>query len=380
MLGTEPFAIALPVITAALLLTLRIFDPVGAKIFLPIALGAVGLVLGSVGLRVVFAFRRSACAGRVAWEIDRRLGLKDALSTAIEVLHAGTSGLFATALVQRTASAIDARQISQAFPLLRFRPGWATSALLMLLVLLLPVLVQQGQDSVPLAGMAGTLEDMHVPNLVGQTLPAARITLKQAGFGVGRETIIPALGTPGIVVGQLPAPGSIVKRGSPVDLFIRGPGGRGTVQGPEGAKNAPSQSELPSPKGGNARDDHPPIPSPAASASGKGKGDGKGGHKPPLLGDPERTPASFEDVKVKPLFGPAGKTRMAEIEVPIPEVRGKGKGPGKDGTPEMQLNELLIRYEKRAEHALSTGRIGKEDRKTVIDYFERVKALLNNGK
>ena len=33
-----------------------------------------------------------------------------------------------------------------------------------------------------------------------------------------------------------------------------------------------------------------------------------------------RTLASFDDVEVKPFFGPKGKTRLIEMEVPIPRV------------------------------------------------------------
>jgi len=95
-----------------------------------------------------------------------------------------------------------------------------------------------------------------------------------------------------------------------------------------------------------------------------------------MLGDPERTPAEFEDVAVKPFFGPKGKTRMAEIEVPLPRVKGGKNGPGPGKDPTEQITRLLTRYEKRAERAVSSGRIGRGDRKTVLKYFERVKERL----
>jgi hypothetical protein len=108
--------------------------------------------------------------------------------------------------------------------------------------------------------------------------------------------------------------------------------------------------------------------------------EGPEGSKPPLLGDPERTPADFEDVRVEPLFGPEGEARLKEIEVPVPRVKGEKPGPGRGGEPEMDWSEMLIRYEKRAEAALDTGRIGREDRRTVLRYFERVRGMVNGGK
>jgi hypothetical protein len=127
-----------------------------------------------------------------------------------------------------------------------------------------------------------------------------------------------------------------------------------------------------------------PAPSPTpdeSKAEGKGKGgEGESGGKNPLFGAPERTPAEFEDVKVKPLFGPEGQSRFLELTVPLPRVRGESPGGADEDTLEMKEYDLLVRYERMAEKAVSAGRIAPNDRKAVLEYFERVKKMVGNGK
>jgi len=59
-----------------------------------------------------------------------------------------------------------------------------------------------------------------VPNVVGKSLPMAKMELLKAGLVAGENTPVPGKGTPGQVVGQKPKAGMQVRKGSAVDLEI----------------------------------------------------------------------------------------------------------------------------------------------------------------
>jgi serine/threonine-protein kinase len=62
---------------------------------------------------------------------------------------------------------------------------------------------------------------IEVPDLSGQALQAARVSLAGAGLVVGRTfDVYDAFGDSGVVVNQQPPPGSRVARDAPVDLFL----------------------------------------------------------------------------------------------------------------------------------------------------------------
>jgi serine/threonine-protein kinase len=60
-----------------------------------------------------------------------------------------------------------------------------------------------------------------VPDLSGQALSAAQVTLQASGLGLGRTANVYAdRGAPGTVVGQSPPPGDRVGRATGVDVFL----------------------------------------------------------------------------------------------------------------------------------------------------------------
>lgn len=62
---------------------------------------------------------------------------------------------------------------------------------------------------------------IEVPDLSGQALQAAQVSLAGAGLVVGRTfDVYDATGDSGVVVDQQPAPGARVARDAPVDLFL----------------------------------------------------------------------------------------------------------------------------------------------------------------
>jgi beta-lactam-binding protein with PASTA domain len=492
--GAEPFAVALPVTMGGLILALGVFRPGHAGTAVLIASVALLVVLGSLASRLFLALNGSARPLRVAWEIDRRLGLKDAFATSVEIARIPEANLFSAALVEATAGRVRDADVSRAFPVRWLSPGWAAAALLLVAVFLLPAAAPLFQGNAP--GPDPTCGWVRVPNLVGTPFERAVTELKNRSLTHGRITWLTTPGRPETVTDQLPPPGLLVKKGSsvhvtafgvavpdlvgkPLDdasveieskrlkrgrvrwMSAEGPPRRVADQFPEAGRivrpgsnvdlgvagvrvpnvlgrprreavktlrdagltlgavmhrpwmgppetvigTAPEPQEAVEPgspvhlvlsksvevegAGGasgasalNREDDSPPTPAePRVEEGFEGGADGGDGRKPPLLGDPERTPAEFDNVNVQPLFGPVGKSKMAEVEVPVPRVRGEGKSPGPGAVSESVLSDQFIRYEKRAEHALTTGRIGKEDKRTVIEYFERVKVLLNgNGK
>jgi len=433
--GAEPFALTATILTALLVLTLMIFEPLGSASLLPLAVASALLIGLSSVLRYRRALQREAHPLRIAWEIDRRMGLRDAFATSLEIASTGEGGLFSSSLVKHTAERLDPDRIARAFPRSWFRPGWVTAGLLFAVLALLPVLERErGNGAAPVKD--GLPELVTVPDLAGLTLGQARNTLFGRGLELGDVVEVPDLHRDDEVIGQTPASSKRVEMGTRVDLRlcvegVRVPGvvgasldaarkklesadlvtgrvtrmpsplgawfpnlvlgqnpGRGRVVKRKGAVDLHTvepvlQVRIPLPNGGvlNLAEPVPETGSPAPEVGANSGGeDGEGGRKPPLLGDPERTPAEFDDVPVKPLFGPEGKARVMEIEVPVPKVKGKEHGPGKGDKPEMEWTEMLVRYEKRAEHALNTGRIGRADRKTVIGYFERVRGMLGNGK
>ncbi|MHC4777608.1 MAG: hypothetical protein ACYTFG_03410 [Planctomycetota bacterium] len=319
--GTAAFAVTLPLIAAGLIMALKYFDPPGAAVLTPIAVGTAALVGLALGGRVLFSFRGPSASNRVAWEIDRRLGLREAFTTSVEIAGASETNFFGRALLKKTAQQLDGARIRAAFPVPWFRPAWFTSALLLVAVLFLPSLLDESTIH----------REFEKPSV-----SSARTDATDPD--------------PGSEQGRAPAPG--------------------------GSQAAPKSDRTPAPSPAKPTPEAPPTPSPVAPQPQGGDGDGHGGSTPPMLGDPERSPAEFEDVAVKPFFGPKGKTRMVEIEVPLPRIKGNQKGPGKGKDPTEQITKLLTRYEKRAEHALSSGRIGRGDRKTVLKYFERVREML----
>jgi hypothetical protein len=317
--GAEPFVLALFAATAALELALRLSGDPAAALLPWIAAAAAAAAGAAVVLRAPLARRGSARSERVALEADRSLRLEEALPTASDLLASGDRGIFADALLVRTAEVLRAASVPRLFPVRCAWSGWAASALLMLVLALFPMPAadlsgDDARERPPRAGGDGMLADPRSPRPLG---------------GDGSE----------------PTPGE-----------------------------APTKRDGPSPT--EAREQ--PEPSPG---NGKGGGDGKDerGGKPPLFGDPERTPAQFEDVKVKPLFGPEGQSRFLELEVPLPRVRGGGRGAGDAEDLEMEQFDLLIRYEKIAEKAMSAGRVAPNDRKAVLDYFERVRRMVGRG-
>lgn len=374
--GTEPFAIALPVAAALLVFTLMVFHEPWAGLRTALALGAIGLVAAALAGRLLLAFRRECAPRRVSWEIDRRLGLHEAFSTSLEIVRTGGGGFFDDAVVEDTAARIEDAKLRRAFPLSVFWPGWAASGLLTLLVLVLPALAPGRFGTRPPCPPGDPEAFVTVPDVTDRPLDEARSILEERGLAPGSVTEVPAL-RPGWVVAQSPAAGDSRPCGSLVTLFVGASAGAGDLPQTGGEKASPAkEGASPSPQ------DDPRSPSPEASPPVETGGEGgeEEGRKPPMLGDPERTPANFEDVQVKPLFGPAGEVKTVEIEIPAPEVKGPDPGPGKGNTPELDMNRMLVRYEKRAEHALDTGRISPEDRKAVLGYFERVRGILGNGR
>jgi serine/threonine-protein kinase len=64
-------------------------------------------------------------------------------------------------------------------------------------------------------------ELVEVPDLTGQALQAAQVTLSAAGLGLGRTAgVYSASGAPGTVVDQNPRPGEQVARTARVELFL----------------------------------------------------------------------------------------------------------------------------------------------------------------
>ncbi|GEM_PF-3129630 len=320
--GTEPFAMALPLAVAALILSFLVFAPGDRVLPIALAAGALLAVLGAGCLRFVFALSRSAGSGRVAWELDRKLRLEDAFLTALEVSAAGRRDRFASALVEKTAASIDPSGIPRAFPVSWFRPGWAASVLLLAAAALVTMLPGPTDRSREAPEQETATERDRGPS----SESAGKANAANPGGGVPLPT-----------------------------------------------RRAPSREDAAKPM-----NDAPPAPAQAEPSPGGGEGEEETASKPPLLGEPERTPASFDDVKVKPLFHASGKSETREVDVPVPEVHGRGQGPAGEGAPERQLSDILMRYEKRAEQALSTGRIGKADRKVVLGYFDRVKKMLQD--
>lgn len=368
----EPIAVTLPGLAALAVLSLKVFVPdAGGRLLWPAA-GALAIVMLAFGLHVAFRFRAAARYGRTAWEIDRRLRLGDAFLTAVEIARTGARGLFEDALVERAARDVAEDRVRRAFPIPWFRPAWATSALLLVCALLLPLLLRNAADDLTPPGPT-PFETVVVPDLHGLPLDDARNALDREGLEPGEVRVVPLPGPVGTVVTQEPGAGAIVPRGTNVHLGVTGrEGGAGASRGDGSA------SPDPSPRGNEGPGDGPPDEGPAAEEPRGGDGDeNQDGGSPPWLGESERTPAEFDDVRVKPLFGPSGETRRLETEVPVPRVEGRDPGPGEEGEPENRITDLLIRYEKQAEHAVSSGRIPQGDRKTVLGYFERIKELLD---
>lgn len=64
-------------------------------------------------------------------------------------------------------------------------------------------------------------ELVEVPDLTGQALQAAQVTLHAAGLSLGSTAgVYSATGAPGTVVDQSPGPGQQVSRSQPVELFL----------------------------------------------------------------------------------------------------------------------------------------------------------------
>jgi len=315
--GAEPFVLALFAATAGLELALRLSGDPAAALLPWIAAGAAGAAGAAVVFRAPPALRGSAGSDRVALEADRRLRLEDALPTAADLLGSGERGLFADALLVRAAAVLRAASVPRLFPVRCAWTGWTASALLMLVLALFPL---PAPHASPFDAAPGRPP--------GAGADAAR-TDPRSSRPLGEE-------------GELPRPGDASPK-------------------PDGASSSGAREQ--------------PEPSPD-NGKGGGREEEKPGGKPPLFGDPERTPAEFEDVKVKPLFGPEGQSRFLELEVPLPRVRGEGRGAGDAKDIEMEEFDLLVRYEKMAERAMSAGRVAPNDRKSVLDYFERVRKMV----
>ncbi|MHC4597648.1 MAG: hypothetical protein ACYS47_01455 [Planctomycetota bacterium] len=412
--GTESFAVILPVVAAALLLVLTELDPGAAPLMMPIAAGTLTLVLLALATRLLFALWNSAAPNRVAWELDRRLGLRDAFTTSVEVASASDPGLLGATLLERTAASLDGRRVASAFPLLWLRPAWVASALLLAGVLLLPLWLAppaaQNVGDSPSSAAQEEAKEGKTPGIkvdpvrdlitdergrtdrftvVLETPPAGDVTITLMSSDKTEGSVSPSSLT--FTPENAATPQTVTVTGMDdmeVDgdqkyLIFTDPASStdanydGLDPADVSVMNLDDDKKSRGAGGVPVEEGSPEEPTPASPSLGGEKGQGKSPSKPPLLGDPERTPAVFDDVEVKPFFGPKGKTRLIEMEVPIPRVTGESKGPGAGKDPVEEMNRLLIRYEKRAEHALSSGRIGRGDRKTVLGYFERVREMLN---
>jgi serine/threonine-protein kinase len=62
---------------------------------------------------------------------------------------------------------------------------------------------------------------IRVPDLAGQALTAAQVTLGGAGLSIGRTaSVYSGAGAPGTVIEQEPDPGTLVEQSAPVDLIV----------------------------------------------------------------------------------------------------------------------------------------------------------------
>lgn len=79
--------------------------------------------------------------------------------------------------------------------------------------------VKQGSSVEAVVSLGQEL--VEVPDLTGQALQAAQVTLHAAGLGLGRTAgVYSATGAPGTVVDQSPRPGDQVSRAQTVELFL----------------------------------------------------------------------------------------------------------------------------------------------------------------
>ncbi len=79
--------------------------------------------------------------------------------------------------------------------------------------------VKQGSSVEAIVSLGQEL--VQVPDLTGQALQAAQVTLHAAGLGLGRTAgVFSATGAPGTVVDQNPRPGDQVGRAQTVELFL----------------------------------------------------------------------------------------------------------------------------------------------------------------
>ncbi len=80
-------------------------------------------------------------------------------------------------------------------------------------------IVKQGSSVEVIVSLGQEL--VEVPDLTGQALQAAQVTLHAAGLGLGRTAgVFSPVGAPGTVVDQNPRPGEQVGRAQTVELFL----------------------------------------------------------------------------------------------------------------------------------------------------------------
>jgi len=76
----------------------------------------------------------------------------------------------------------------------------------------------------PLGNRVTEVSGLRTPDVVGQPVTTAHMTLEKSRLRVGRETTQPTSGSPaGTVLGQDPKPGAPVQPGAAVNLVIAGP-------------------------------------------------------------------------------------------------------------------------------------------------------------
>lgn len=284
------------------------------------ALGLCGVAAALLLTRQAFARSRRTGAPDWSLQLDRELGLNDALVTLLD-----GAGPFAKVVQARVASDFDEAKARKAAP----RKHW--SALVVALVLAL----------MPLALWT----------------PAASSTDEtQAASENATDEAKPANETGGGSSDGGAAPGSNKKAGG------KGKGGDTASADPGETKaSQPAPSGRASDKPGDPPPaDVKPTPAPEGSSKERGIGDNKG-PKPPDAPQPEKTPESAER-PITPEAG-EGERRTKETSKYVYDPEGERK-PGVEGSGP--------NWKEKAEDVIPRMKLTSRERKLLEEWFNKV--------
>ncbi|MCC6150432.1 MAG: hypothetical protein IT461_09305 [Planctomycetes bacterium] len=283
------------------------------------ALGLCGVAAALLLTRQAFARPRRVGAPDWSLQLDRELGLNDALVTLLD-----GAGPFAKAVQARVASGFDEAKARKAAP----RKHWGALVIALLLALM-PLALWSPQPRAP--------QDDAVANVAPEN--AQRRDVQPSGA--------PAKGDAG--------GGKAKKSGS------QGNGGESATADPgETRASQPAPSGRASDKPGEA----PPSdvkPTPAeGSSKERGIGDNKG-PKPPEAEQPEKTPESAER-PITPEAG-EGERRSRETSKHVYDPDGERK-PGVEGSGP--------NWKEKAEDVIPRMKLTSRERKMLEEWFNKV--------